>query len=400
MLGSLTSNGINFRPSNPVDVDEVNFQSKRAIEINFEVAFGGIVFFPAQVNSAGPFQFLLDTGGGGSSVDRELANSLGLKMDRGQASVSGNAALEVGVIPEATIKVGDSLLSGRLLATPLSPLEPIFGRRLDGILGGNFMMQHVVELDFEDNVMRLHDPSGFRYKGRGAELPFSIVNGIPFVELHISLPNGKSASGAFLIDTGGNMTVHVHRQVAVDRGLLNALTTLPETGYGIGGGATNRVAARGSVLSLGPYRFKQPIVVFTEDTAGLRSNPASIGLVGMEVLRRFRVYFDYPRSRMYLEPNNNFKAPFVYDASGLRLRATRPSFSPPFVAGVSHSSPASEAGIERGDVLLEIDGRSTTGVNLETIRTLFRQPGKLYKLTFLRGQRKVALNLKTRELLT
>src|SRR5688500_12585045 len=191
MLGSLSSLEINFCTSNPVDLNEVSFQSKRANEIKFEVAFGGIVFFPAQVNSAGPFQFLLDTGGAGSSVNRELANSLGLKMERGQASVSGNAALEVGVIPEASIKVGDSLLNGRLLATPLLPLEPIFGRRLDGILGGNFMMQHVVELDFEDHVMRLHDASGFRYRGRGAELPFSIVNGIPYVELQVTLPNGK-----------------------------------------------------------------------------------------------------------------------------------------------------------------------------------------------------------------
>jgi PDZ domain len=261
------------------------------------------------------------------------------------------------------------------------------------------MTQHVVELDFEDDVMRLHDPSRFNYKGSGSELPFSIVNGIPFVELQVSLPNGKTISGAFLIDTGGNMVVHVYKQVAVDKGLLNGLTTLPETGYGIGGGATNRVASRGSVLSIGPYRFKQPIVVFTDDTAGLRANPASIGLVGMEVLRRFRVYFDYGRNRMYLEPNNRFNDPFVYDASGLRIRATRPSFWPPFIAGVGDSSPASEAGIEPGDLLMEIDGRNTIGVSLETIRKLLRQPGKSYKFGFLRGQKKLIVNLKTRELL-
>jgi Aspartyl protease len=135
VLASFSGRELEFGQINAGSENE-RLQRRRVIEVKFDEAFGGIVFFPAKVNSAGPFQFLLDTGGAGSSVDRELANSLGLKMDRGKASVSGNAALEVGVIPEARIHVGDSLLNGRLLAAPLTPLEPIFGRRLHGILGG------------------------------------------------------------------------------------------------------------------------------------------------------------------------------------------------------------------------------------------------------------------------
>jgi predicted aspartyl protease len=368
-------------------------------EIKFEKAFGGIVFFPAGVNSTGPLQFLLDTGGAGSSVDREVANRLGLKMERGQASVSGNDALQVGVIPEATIHVGQSKFNGQLIAAPLSPLEPIFGRALEGILGGNFMKQYVVELDFERDKMLLYEPTTFQYKRRGVSLPFSLVNGIPFVDLQLSLPNGKSVRGRFLVDTGGNMVVHVYRQIAEDAGLLDGLATLPETGYGIGGSATRRVAARGSALVVGPHRFERPIVVFTEDTAGLRANPSSIGLVGMEIFRRFNVTFDYSRSRMYLEPNKSLKEPFIYDASGLRLRASRPSFSPPIVSGVMDTSPALEAGIKQGDVLLEIEDRSTSGVNLETIRTLLKQLDKTFTLTLSRDQKTISVVLKTREML-
>lgn len=368
-------------------------------EVRFERAFGGIIFFPVGVNSAGPFQFLLDTGGAGSSLNREVANRLGLQMVRGQASVSGNAALEVGVIPEATIQVGQSLFKGQFIAASLSPLEPIFGRLLEGILGGNFMRQYVVELDFETDVMRLYEPTLFQYGGQGVALPFSLVNGIPFIDLEVSLPNGKSALGSFLVDTGGNMVVHVYKQVAERDGLLRRLPPLEETGYGIGGGATKRVAARGSALLIGQYRFARPIVVFTEDTAGLRANPASKGLVGMEALRRFKVTFDYSRNRMYLEPNRSFNEPFVYDASGLRLRASRPSFSPPVIAGVRDLSPAREAGIEPGDVILRIDGRSTSGASLEVVREMLKQPDKTYKITLSRGQKTIEVVLRTREML-
>jgi len=373
-------------------------QNRPVTEVPFERAFGGIVFFSGIVNSTGPFQILLDTGGGGSSVDRDVANKLGLKTEPGVASVAGNPALEVGVIRDATIKVGASQFQAQLMATPMTSLEPIFGRPLEAILGGDFMMNYVVELDFEKQTMRLYEPKSFCYEGHGTALPFSLVQRIPFVDLEISLPNGKSVRGGFLLDSGGNMVVHIYKQVAEREGLLVGLPKLEEIGHGLGG-ATKRVAARGSLLSLGPYRFPRPVVVFPEDTAGLRTNPTSMGLVGMEVFRRFKITFDYSRNVMYLEPNQSLREPFVYDATGFRLRASRPSFSPPFVSSVTDSSPAREAGIEPGDVLVELNGRGMSGVSLEAIREILKQPGKTHKVTLSRGQKVIKIVLRTREML-
>src|SRR5215216_6772627 len=139
--------------------------------------------------------------------------------------------------------------------------------------------------------------------------------------------------------------------------------------------------------------------MFTEDTAGLRANPQSIGLLGMEVLRRFRVIFDYSRSRIYLDSNRSFAEPFVYDVNGLKLRANGPSFSPPHVASVRDASPGSEAGIEVSDVVLEIDGKSTSGLSLEKIRKMLGRPGETHKLTISRKEKTLKTVLRTRELL-
>ena len=58
-------------------------------EVRFESVRGGMPFFAATVNASGPLEFLLDTGGSGEHVDREIANRLGLKLERARASVSG-----------------------------------------------------------------------------------------------------------------------------------------------------------------------------------------------------------------------------------------------------------------------------------------------------------------------
>jgi hypothetical protein len=118
---------------------QVGNSSKPITEIPFEVAFRGVPFVPVKVNSGSPMQFLLDTGGAGTQLDQGLAKKLGLEMGRGVATTSGNAELEVGVIRSATIQVGDARFEGRPIASPLAHLKPVFGRRLEGILGSGWM---------------------------------------------------------------------------------------------------------------------------------------------------------------------------------------------------------------------------------------------------------------------
>jgi predicted aspartyl protease len=369
-------------------------------EVPIETAFGGVAFFQGRVNSSGPFRFLLDTGGAGSSLKLETAENLGIKLERGQATVAGNSALDVSVIRRATINVGAAEFpADNMMAAPLAPLEPIFGRRIDGILGGDWIRNFVVELDYEKKLMRLYSPDNFKYEGRGEALPLAVIHGIPFVDLEVTLPNGRSLWGHFLVDTGGGgMAVHIHKKIDERDALSEGLRRASETGIGIGG-AAQRYAVRGEELQIGKFKLKRPPVVITGDEAGLRADPSSVGLVGMEVLRRFKVTFDYSRARMYLEPNANFRDAFVYNATGLGLRAVPPDFSIITVSSVRDDSPAKEAGILRGDVLVEIGSQATAGLTLEGIRVMLRSPGQSLRLVVLRDGKPLELALHMKELL-
>jgi hypothetical protein len=204
--------------------------------------------------------------------------------------------------------------------------------------------------------------------------------------------------GDFLIDTGGGMSIHILKQVADRDRLLDGAPTLDEIGRGLGGETSHKVV-RGAALSIGGYRLSGPVVAVTEDAAGLRIDQNSIGSIGMEALGRFKLTLDYSRKLLHLEPNRNFRAPFVYDATGLRFRATRPSFSPPYVFSVRDPSPAKEAGIESGDVLLQINGRNAAAMSVEDVREALREPGKAHKLSLSRKGKTIEVILKTHDLL-
>jgi predicted aspartyl protease len=366
--------------------------------VPFETSLG-VPFVPVSINATGPYRFLLDTGGGGSLIERAIADRLNLDRLTGRASVSGNSSLQVGIVPNATIALGTARVESQLTVTSFGILEQIFGRPLDGILGGSFMMQFVVELDFDKRQMRLFETSTYQHNDAGQQVSLEMVDNIPYVELKVTMPNGKSVAGRFLVDTGGGgMVVHVHKQVADREKLTEGLTSLGEVGQGIGG-QTSRRAVRGQELLFGKYRLERPAVVITEDTAGLRSNAASIGLVGVEVLSRFRLVFDYSRKLLYLSPNRTLHAPFVYDTSGLRLRASSPNYAPPFVSGVRDASPAFAAGIKVGDVLKEIDGIDSSKLKLDEAKNRLKQPGKKHRLSLLRDGTTLNVELVTREML-
>ncbi len=156
-------------------------QSKNRLvaEIRFEKEFGGIAVLAGRVNTSGTLTFLLDTGGSGCVIDKDVAIKLGLNLENAVASVSGNPAMEVGVVRDAAVHVGSIQFQSQLMATSLSRLEEIFGCQLDDILGGDFVRRYVVELDYERDVTRIYDPTEFQYEGAGTALPRSYVQGIP-----------------------------------------------------------------------------------------------------------------------------------------------------------------------------------------------------------------------------
>jgi predicted aspartyl protease len=358
-------------------------------DVPFERAFGGIPFVGVRVDDSEPLQFMIDTGGAGSIIDQEVAARLGLQSVPARASVAGNEALDVRVVPKATIRLGGAALETRLSIHRLAPLAPAFGRRIDGILGGDFFGRFVVELNYDRDRVRVYER--YVWNGKGVSLPLTLSNGVPFVDLKVRV-SGRTLAGKFLVDSaGGWMAVHVHRQV-----FPTSATGVAETGLGLGG-ATKRDVIRGEAVVVGTHEFSRPPVAITDDTAGLRTDPSSLGLVGIEILRKFNVVLDYRGKRAFLTPSRELARPLVYDTTGLRLLAAPPRFAPLSIARVLPSSPASEAGLQAGDVIVDVNGRPAP--ELEQLREMLRVPRKQHLINVRRDGRTVRLLLITRELL-
>jgi C-terminal processing protease CtpA/Prc len=66
---------------------------------------------------------------------------------------------------------------------------------------------------------------------------------------------------------------------------------------------------------------------------------------------------------------------------------------------VRDPSPAKEAGIEAGDVLLQLDGRATSTLTLDRILEILKPPGRRHELIVSRKGTTRRVSITTRDLL-
>lgn len=354
----------------------------------------------ARVNDRDGLRLVLDTGAGGSVLDASQAEALGLEATGRQRALGSGGAVMGSTVHGVSVSLPGIDLADQTMGTlSLSAISAQAGQPLDGILGYPMFSRLVVEVDYPNKCVSLFDPAAYRYEGRGVSLPLTFKANVPYVKARVVLPDGRSISGKFLVDTGASSSVILSPEAVLREGVKGSLgKTMTVQSRGVGG-ATEVNLARVAKLELGGFSLTQPIVALQPQGPGRISAEGTIGNIGGGVWSRFKVIFDYPGKRMILEPGPDVGKPFETDMSGLSLVSTASDLRRVTVARVLDGSPAREAGILAGDEIETIDGRPAADVGLPALRERLRVDGQDVKLGLKRGDERVTVAMKTRRMI-
>jgi predicted aspartyl protease len=359
---------------------------------------GSQIFLRLRVNGSEPLWFGLDTGASGTVINTTTAASLGLKPEGSHQTTGAGGNVQSSTVRGVRLDIGGARLEDLSVMTlALTSIEDAMGHKMDGILGSEFFRRYVVELDYERLLINLYEPAGFEYKGRGESLPLTFALNHPYVRAKVAMPGREPVEGRFVLDTGSNFPLILLDSFVKEKRLDESLTkTLKVTGRGVGGEVSMPVGRAGRLL-LGGFSLENPVTSFPQ--TGWFAREGAAGNIGGAILRRFKVTFDYSRSRLFLEPNERFDAPFEYDMSGLQFVTASPSFKTVKILRVLSDSPAAEAGLRQGDEIVSIGGRPVTDFKLAALREMLRQPDTRYTLQIRRGAETVSAELRTRRLI-
>ena len=294
--------GNSFTPGRPA------FDVGAAHEVGVEFGPRGLPMVRATLNGHDLPPFVFDTGAGAMVITPAAADSAGLRAG-GRIDAAGTG----GTVQRPT-RTGGTFVLGPLSLTDCTWLElpeldgPFaalaFGGPVAGIVGRDVFLAGLVDMDWANQRIVLHPkdapppalPPGVQWT------PFEWVNDLPTVRCRYE----GDREGLFMLDTGHNGGVSFEGAAVERHKLLDGRKTAGGNLAGVGGAGRT---ANGTLawFELGGVRHENVPASFA--TQARPGGPARDGLIGMALLRRYRILLDAPNQRVAFIPAEPSAAP-------------------------------------------------------------------------------------------
>jgi hypothetical protein len=352
------------------------------------------MYIEVKLNGRGPYELLFDTGGS-NVITPTVARELGLKLEGAvQGRGAGEKSMDVSFTKIERMEIGGAVLDRQSFASiPLESFGDIEGKPITGIFGYEVFKRFVVRTDYERNQIVLIEPNGFAYQGPGKRVPFELKETIPIVAGDID-----GIPGSFQLDTGSRSTLDLMTPFVAKNNLISRYNPKLQgvNGWGVGGPARSWIV-RGRRFTFGGVSVEEPVVAFSQATAGAMAETYTAGNVGAGVLKKFNIVWDYPRHQIFFERNNHYNERDVFNRAGLWANLGGGGF---VVIDVYAGSPAAEAGLKAGDQIMAIDGKAAQReLSLPDFRARMKEAvGTKLTLDVVRGGQKLQIVVTLREL--
>jgi predicted aspartyl protease len=273
-----------------------------------------------------PLRFVLDTGSGMSVISEETAKRLGLKpVAKGglARAVGGGGKFEIIYGFLDSIEIG----TARIQNVPVY-IRKFFDNQIpvDGYLGLSVISKFLASIDYGTRKMALvrqHQTDQVE-SWTTVRRPENMLGLLPVVpnDAAIEVPLRTTSSGFlsgevgldgfdknvnFIIDTAASITV-ISEKLSQQEQLLELLQPSKMRVFGAAGITEDVKLLQLPRLSLGLSRLEKINAAVLDmepvnETAGFTQS----GILGGNYLRHFRIYFDFARGSMRLEPLNQTK---------------------------------------------------------------------------------------------
>ncbi len=399
-----------------------------------------LIILPIEVNGS-KLTFILDSGVAApvifnltSSDSLELTHHEKIKIrglgvgDPIEALHSKNNRFKIGSI----YAVGSELF---IIHKEQFDLSAKLGIPVHGMIGYDLLKNFVITINYVTKRITFTKPETYKYRkcAKCETFDLEFYKNKPYIMGEIIIgSNTQKIPVKLLIDSGGTDALWLFEDDVIK---------VPENSFEdfIGEGVSGSIYGRRSKLklfALKSFVFESPNVAFLDSlsTHHAKKFKSRNGSLGSGILKRFKVIFDYPNSKITLKKNSYFAENFGYNMSGIELmysgkelvrergkalfmvsqdndtQATNTvlfdysykyNFKPIFmIAEIRKNSPAELSGLKVGDVLITINGHLAYNYNLQEINEKFyKKEKKIMRLIINRNGEELYFEFKLKDLL-
>ena len=407
--------------------------------VSFQL-INNLIVIPLEINGH-QLSFILDTGVSRtilfnlSSQDSVGLNDIERILIRGLGSGEPVEALRS---KNNTFRVKSITSSNEELYVILKDAFDIsakMGTTIHGIIGYDLLKDVVVKINYNNKRIDFYNPKTYNKPicRKCESFPLQFYRNKPYIDTYIQLnsSSSKMIPVKLLIDTGGSDAIWLFE------GTKEELQT-PKKFFRdvIGEGFSGTIygnRSRIQKITIGEFEIEEPTVSFLDSssTFNARQFKERNGSIGGAILKRFKVWIDYPNKRIVLKKNSSLKAGFYYNMSGLHIvydgqelikeKAVTKftnnynsnnqtnsnnviSFANTYfyrfkskykIDKVVGNSPAFKVGLKVGDVIKRINGKAAHEYHLNEIIDMFHtKPGKKIRIEVERAGIKLKFEFK------
>ena len=323
------------------------------------------------INGKGPYNFILDTGVGLMIItEPKLVDSIKVEHKRTikMSGLGEGEAYEAYVTSPLNVTLtgltGNNV-SAAILKTDIFNLSGYAGMPVHGLLGYEFFSSLAVKINFSDTTMSVCLPKYLKPFKKSQKIPITIEDRKPYLKAGITFPDGSKTDNKLIIDLGAGHPISLEN-VVQKHGLPKKYIPA-NLGVALNGPITGFLS-RVKSIEIGPYKIKNPITSFPDKDYVQRAfNVPRDGNIGIGILKRFNLVFDYSNNLLYIQPNEKFKTPFEHDMSGIEYYMAGENFSHMIVGRVAPGSPADDIGIIKDDEITSINFKPVAKMTGEEI---------------------------------
>ena len=349
---------------------------KKKVNIPF-VLERNLLIIKLKINQKGPFNFILDTGVGLMIItDPKLADSISIPNKRtlkipGLGEGEDSEAYVTSTLDVAIPGLVSYDVAAAILKKDVFNLSGYAGMPIHGLLGYEFFNNLAVKISFQDSIITVCRPKDLKPFRKASKIPMQIEDRKAYINAHVIMPGIAPIKTKLVVDLGAGHPVSIERYIKT-YGLPQKFISSANLGIGLNG-PINGFISRLDEFDLGKFRIKRVLASFPDD--GNNQTNLSVmrdGNLGVGILKRFSVIFDYPDSVMYLKPGSTYNDPFEHDMSGLEYYAAGDRLDRIIISRVEPGSAADEIGLEHDDEIISINFKPVSKMTLQDIDELFK----------------------------
>lgn len=407
---------------------------KGSDKIKFQL-INNLIVIPIEINGI-TLSFLLDTGVSKPIIFNFITVSDTLKIRNAKKiylrGLGEGNSIEAFKSENNVFKIGDAIkLNQDLYAIYESNLSfaPRLGVPVHGILGFDLFEDLVVEINYSNKYIRLTEPDKYRYKDcrKCEKFNLEFYNNKPYIYAKVKISE-QQIPVKLLIDSGGSDALWLFEDAELGIVLDNKYFE-DFLGYGLSGSVYGK-RSKLDELALNSFVLKKANVAYPDSTSiyFAKKITGRNGTLAGNILKRFNIIFDYRNAVVTFKKNGYFKDKFSYNKSGIEIahngvrfvkernnfiskntnslsnntnggtngtNGTRIVLDPGYklslkpayaIVELRKGSPAYNAGLKTGDVVLSVNGNPAYKYSLQQIVQIFSsEHGKKINLKIDRG---------------